>query len=85
MAEMVWIRFRGDSRSATTTTTAATIIPTKSEIRIRELVLADEARDLDSQAGHHQHEDGPDHDQQHGQEPFGRSLSPQGESVQARG
>ena len=70
MAEIVWIRFRGVSRSTTTTTTAAIMTPTKTTYGLASWFSPTICASPDAQAGDDQHEDGPDQDQEHGKRPL---------------
>ena len=53
-----------------TTMTAASMTPMKQHVWIGELMLADDRRSPDAEAGDDQHEDGPDQDKKHGKLPL---------------
>ena len=60
------MRFRGVSRSTTTTSTATSMIPMKTMIGVGELVLPDDPGRPDAEPGDHDDEDGPDQYEEHG-------------------
>ncbi len=53
-----------------TTTIATNMTPTKTTIGIGELIISDDRRRLDAEAGNHEHEDRPDQYKKHGKSPF---------------